>query len=296
VLPGNLKDFLETKLALHIKNATPLAGGCINNAVRLDTSQGIYCLKWNTRAPAGVFPSEAHGLTLIASSRTIRVPMVHAYGDPSPEGIPGYILLEWIQPPQSQNINMASLGEQLALLHRGSVSANQLYGLDRDNFIGSSHQINTWSENWPAFFSDRRLSYQANLALKSGRLPAAWRKRIESIQSRIDELLPNRTDLQPSLLHGDLWAGNVISASSGMPVLIDPAVYYGDREAEIAYTELFGGFSPAFYQAYQAAFPLDPGYTYRRNLYNLYHLLNHLNIFGEMYGPEVDTILKHYAA
>ena len=294
MLPRILQKYLETVHNLNIKSAVLLDGGCINHALRLDSEDRTYCLKWNGEASPGTFSCEARGLALISASQTIRVPRVFGFGDPSGNGIPGYILMEWIEPPDQKSLSMAMLGEQLARLHLNPTKSSQQFGLDYDNFIGSSVQVNAWSENWSTFFRDQRLGVQINMALRKGHLSMDRRRRLDTLLTHLDTLLPARIDLRPSLLHGDLWSGNVIPGQTGEPVLIDPAVYYGDREAEIAYTELFGGFDTEFYQAYKSVYPLDPGYKDRRDLYNLYHLLNHLNIFGESYGPMVDQILKHY--
>lgn len=276
--------------------ARPVGGGCINNAVRLQSARGVYFLKWNPTPLARMFTAEAYGLQLLAATRTVRVPRVLAVHDPEP-GQPAFILQEWLEPDRSasRNQGMARLGEQLARMHQAQLSgfpANR-FGLDQDNYLGSAPQPNGWENDWTVFFRERRLRYQMELALSKGRLPVERRRRLERLIDRLDVWLSGR-DIRPSLLHGDLWGGNVISAPRGELALIDPAVYFGDREAELAYTELFGGFSDTFYRAYNAVWPLDGGYGERRDLYNLYHLLNHLNLFGESYGPEVDAILRRY--
>ncbi|HMQ31833.1 MAG TPA: fructosamine kinase family protein, partial [Chloroflexaceae bacterium] len=183
----------------------------------------------------------------------------------------------------------AVLGEQLAALHRHSAP---VFGLERDNFIGGSPQPNGRLVSWPAFFRERRLLPQLDLAAANGLLPAARRRALERLAGRLDDLLASAEP--PALIHGDLWGGNVVGAPGGAPALIDPAVSYSHREAELAFTELFGGFTPRFYAAYNAAWPLDPGYADRRDLLNLYHLLNHLNLFGEGYGLQVDQVLRRY--
>lgn len=274
-----------------ILTAQPVGGGCINHATRLETRQGRYLLKWNAAPLPGMFAAEAHGLAILASTRTVRVPMVYAYAE-AQEGFPSYILLEWLE--GSRSADQRTLGEQLAELHRQGISPKTppAYGLEQDNYIGSTPQVNTWEADWAAFFANCRLRPQMDLARKNGRLPSDRRKRLEALIDALPALLGG-VERQPALIHGDLWGGNVIASPDGL-ALIDPAVSYSDREAEIAYTELFGGFFERFYVAYQATWPLDPGYRQRRDLYNLYHLLNHLNLFGESYGSQVDAILHRY--
>jgi len=164
----------------------------------------------------------------------------------------------------------------------------------RSNYIGANPQPNEPGPSWVEFFRDRRLGFQRQLARRNGYLDPARERLLERLMSRLTEWI-DEAACAPSLLHGDLWGGNFIAGAAGEPVLIDPAVYYGDREAEIAFTGLFGGFGPRFYAAYDEAWPLAPGYAERRDLYNLYHLLNHLNLFGEGHGGSVDAILRRYS-
>ena len=202
-------------------------------------------------------------------------------------------MLEWIGADAyvSRLETSETLGRQLAQQHRAFSTA---YGLDHDNYIGSSPQSNQATASWVDFFRDRRLGAQQELARRNGRLHPRRAAQLERLMSHLDEWI-DEDSCAPSLLHGDLWGGNYLAGPRGEPVLIDPAVYYGDREAEIAFTELFGGFGPKFYAAYNEAWPLRPGYSERRDVYNLYHLLNHLNLFGEGYGGSVDAILRRFA-
>lgn len=274
-----------------IQDTRPVGGGCINNAMRLQTARATYLLKWNPDPLPDLFLKEAQGLALLQATATVRVPAVVAVSNATAAS-PAYILLEWLEGsvrPSSREAQ-SRLGSQLAALHRASADA---YGLDHDNYLGSTPQNNTQDNNWVNFYRERRLRPQMELAHRQGRLPAVRRRGLERLIERLDDWLGG-VEHRPSLLHGDLWGGNVIPAPDGTLALIDPAVYYGDREAELAYTELFGGFSPAFYAAYEEAFPTSPGRAERRDLYNLYHLLNHLNIFGESYGPEVDAVIRRY--
>ena len=268
-----------------IRSLDRVGGGDINEAARVVTDRGRYFVKWNLKPLPRLFEVEARGLRLLRSARAVRVPEVIAVIDEPPT-----LVLEWIDARGSQSDAATALGEQLAQQHR---VLGQTYGLDHDNYIGANEQRNQPASSWIEFFRDRRLGFQMELARRNGHLHAQRTALIERLMARLSEWI-DESACAPSLLHGDLWGGNFITGPNGEPVLIDPAVYYGDREAEIAFTELFGGFGPKFYAAYNAAWPLAPGYADRRDLYNLYHLLNHLNLFGEGYGGSVDTILRRF--
>jgi fructosamine-3-kinase len=178
------------------------------------------------------------------------------------------------------------LGDQLAALHRATESR---FGWHRGNTIGSTPQSNEWHEDWIVFYRERRLRVQIDLAAR--RMGAPLRQLGETLMERLPEFFQDYRPA-PSLLHGDLWSGNVATMREGDPVIFDPAVYYGDREADIAMTELFGGFSADFYAAYRRAWPLDPGYETRKSLYNLYHVLNHFNLFGGGYGMQAQQMMQ----
>ena len=308
-LPAALADAVAAALRAcgddtPIGSVRPVGGGCINNTSRLATGRRAYLLKWNATAEPGSFEQEIRGLRLLAAANAVRVPAAYATDADLAEGhagCPAFLLLEWLEPSGDQD--PARLGEQLAALHRldripaglsgFNAPPDPAYGLDHVNLLGSTPQANDWRAGWPEFFADCRIRPQMELAARTGRLNAARRRNLERLIERLPGLLGG-VDRRPSLIHGDLWSGNVIPGPGGLS-LIDPAVSFSDREAEIAYTELFGGFSRRFYDAYNHAWPLDPGYPHRRDLYNLYHLLNHLNLFGESYGPGVDAVLRRFA-
>lgn len=268
-----------------------VSGGCINHAQRLETERGTYLLKWNPHPLPQLFLVEARGLRLLRATNTVRIPAVIDVVDVT-DTCPAYIILEWLEGPPGASAkgDQELLGIQLAAMHHAS---GPDYGLDHDNYIGSTPQYNGWDSDWIRFYRERRLRPQLELAQRNGLVSTRRRHGLERLIERLDQWLGNG-QRQPALLHGDLWGGNVIAGPGGAPALIDPAVYYGDREAELAFTELFGGFSTRFYQAYQEAWPLEPGYPDRRDLYNLYHLLNHLNLFGESYGAQINAIVRRY--
>jgi fructosamine-3-kinase len=297
-----------------LRARAPVGGGSISQALRLRTERGEYLLKTGGRDLPGFFAAEARGLGLLAAARAVRVPAVLAYRDagpgagasrfetsaaaqassPRPQATTdGFILLEWLEAPaQADRAGAAEmLGAQLAALHRATAPA---YGLDHDNYIGATPQPNGWMPGWLDFYRERRLGFQAALARRHGLLAGQRARLLERLLDRLDRWIDGAA-VRPSLLHGDLWGGNFIVGPGGAPALIDPAVSYGDREADLAFTALFGGFPERFYRAYHQAWPLPAGWQERRDLYNLYHLLNHLNLFGEGYGGAVDATLRRYA-
>jgi fructosamine-3-kinase len=294
-----------------IRERASVGGGSISQALRVRTAQGHYLLKTGGRGLPGFFSAEARGLRLLGSTGAVRVPDVLAVqdaetttddrqpttqtpvvgGQSSVVGV-GFILLEWLEAPPAASRARAGeiLGTALAAMHRATAPT---YGLDHDNYIGATPQPNALLPGLTEFFRERRLRPQAERAARNGLLPAPRAARIERVLSRLGEWIDDG-HVQPALLHGDLWGGNFIVGPGGAPALIDPAAYYGDREADLAMTRLFGGFPPAFYQSYAAAWPLAPGWQDRVELYNLYHLLNHLNLFGEGYGAQADATLARY--
>jgi fructosamine-3-kinase len=245
-----------------------------------------YFVKTAEAGRRSMFDAEAAGLRALATTGAVRVPAVTAVGG---EEDTVFLVLEWLDiGPGGRD---AALGRALAALHR---STSDRFGFHRDNTIGATPQVNAWIADWPAFFRDQRIAPQLALAAQRGanhRLLAIG----ERLLSQVEPLLMGHVP-RPSLLHGDLWAGNAGQLATGEPVLFDPAVYFGDREADLAMSELFGGFTPDFYAAYRDAWPVDAGYGMRRELYNLYHVLNHFNLFGGGYGHQAEAMIAHLLA
>lgn len=285
-LPITIQQTLETLIEARVVDGGYVGGGSINQTAWINLSDNRQLLiKWRLeKHVAAQFAAEKTGLELLQSTRTVRIPDVVAFNDNPP-----FLALEWLGQGAKSAVVAEALGRGLADLHRVT---GPHYGLDSDNFIGSTPQINQPADNWVSFFAEHRLGYQMELAGRNGYLLGQRKSRLAHLITRLDEWLPAHPPA--SLLHGDLWGGNWIVTTSKDPALIDPAVYYGHREADLAFTEVFGGFSPAFYRAYNTTWPLEPGYDNRKDLYNLYHLLNHLNLFGEGYGSSVDAILRQY--
>ena len=234
-----------------------------------------------------MFEVEARGLNLLAAANALRIPRVIAVIDQPPA-----LVLEWIDLGSNKSAAAEALGRGLAQQHRSSAPT---YGLDHDNYIGSTPQRNTPARSWIEFYRDQRLGVQRDLAQHNGHLTPDRARRLDRVMDHLDRWIDEQQPLRLRCCTAICGAATTLIDAQGQPVLIDPAVYYGDREAEIAFTELFGGFGARFYAAYNEAWPLDRGYADRRDLYNLYHLLNHLNLFGEGYGGSVDAILRRYA-
>jgi len=229
-----------------------------------------------------MFAAEADGLAELSKAGAVRVPRVIATGH---SGALVFLALEWLSFEAPGAVTESQFGEQLAEMHHAS---KQRYGWHRDNTIGLTPQLNAWNDDWLGFFRECRLGYQLQLAAENG-----FGRDLRDRGARLLKRLPIYFDYEaplPSLLHGDLWGGNW-GCSEGLPVIFDPAVYYGDRETDIAMTRLFGGFGQAFYEAYESSWPLQSGHQDRAKLYQLYHVLNHLNLFGSAYlGRAKDLI------
>lgn len=307
---------------VRILRRSPVGGGCISRAALLSLSNGeSLFLKESSGAQPGLFRAETLGLAALAGHDPGGEARRQG-GEPAPFGsLPVRSLEEWLAPsrvgrgvrtPQPRFLQEGpahqflllerieqgrrrgdfweDFGRALAELHR-TITCDR-FGFTSDNYIGSTPQPNGWEEDWLGFFGERRLRFQARLAVRQGVAPASLAAEVDALVERLPSLLPRPE--RASLLHGDLWGGNFLVGSDGRAVLIDPAVFFGHREADLAMTELFGGFESSFYAAYRERWPLEPGYEERRELYNLYHLLNHLNLFGGSYLGSVRSILARY--
>ncbi|MFW5741778.1 MAG: fructosamine kinase family protein [Spirochaetota bacterium] len=271
-----------------VASERPVGGGCIADGRRVTLTDGrSFFVKQSDSLPPGIFASEARGLEALASERGPRVPRVEAY---SAADSGGFIVLEWIEPGEQGPGFAESFGRRLAALH--AERRVERFGFDQDNYIGSTPQPNGWMDSWHDFFRERRIGFQTRLARERGLLDERDTRAIDAVLARLETLLP--APGHPSVLHGDLWGGNYLVDAGGRAVLIDPATYYGHREADLAMTELFGGFPARFYRAYEEASPLQEGYRERVSLYNLYHLLNHANIFGGGYVSSVRSVVSRY--
>ena len=258
-----------------------VGGGCINQATCLADGKRRFFIKYNDATALPSFEAEAAGLAALAATNTIRVP------EPVCAGLAGdraFLALEWLDLVAANRLGPARLGEDLGRLH--THPAGRLFGWERDNTIGATPQVNTQTEDWPAFYGEHRLAYQFHLAVRRG---GSFPRR-QALLEKVPELLCDRV-VKPSWLHGDLWSGNMGFTRAGEPVIFDPAVYRGDPEADLAMTELFGGFGPAFYEAYAAQLAQADGYPMRRTLYNLYHVLNHFNLFGGHYAAQANQMI-----
>ncbi|WP_413168358.1 fructosamine kinase family protein [Capilliphycus salinus ALCB114379] len=272
-----------------VSDSRSVGGGCINQGYRLTDGDRSYFIKLNKASEIGMFEAEALGVKQMWETDTIRVPKPICWGT---EGNSAYIVMEWVEMGGRSNTEaMKEMGRKLAMMHQWSPGDNypgkHQFGWEINNTIGSTPQINTWTENWAEFWATHRIGYQVKLAKRRG----GQFEQAEVLIEKIPELLADHQP-KPSLVHGDLWGGNASVTAEGEPVIFDPATYYGDREVDLAMTELFGSFSGAFYQGYNEVFPVDPGYERRKTLYNLYHILNHFNLFGGGYGSQANRMIQ----
>jgi fructosamine-3-kinase len=287
---NNLAHHLSIELATDfiIDSVKPVSGGDINQAYLLHVGQQSYFIKINKANMLDMFKAERAGLNEISATHTIRVPEPLSCGVANNQC---YLLMENLNLKSGSPVTDRQLGIQLAQLH---LIKQPYFGWFRDNTIGSTAQENKRNESWPAFWCAMRMKIQLGLAENNGFCG--------SLQSKGDQLCEDldkfftRHHPHPSLVHGDLWAGNAAVNNQDQPVIYDPACYYADREVDIAMTELFGGFSPDFYAAYNDTYILEPGYKTRKKLYNLYHILNHLNIFGSAYLSQAENMIEKLLA
>lgn len=268
-----------------ITGHSPVSGGCIHNAQKLETTSGTWFLKYNHLRERENFEAEANGLQRLWASRSMYVPRIWDIGYDTEYA---WILMEFIESGPRSPYFWQLFGAALAKLHQHH---SQQFGLEKNNFIGRLPQQNDFRQTWPEFFTEMRLEPQLKLARDKGLADKSLSDAFEKLYPKLASLMP---DERPSLLHGDLWSGNFMTGPDGFVAVFDPAVYYGHREAELAFTRLFGGFDDLFYNAYNIAFPLQPGWESRVDLFNLYPLMVHLNLFGRSYLPEIQNTLNRY--
>jgi len=292
MIRGRLEAALRTVLdmpALQIESLQAVGGGCIHNAARVATTAGDFFAKWNDTCPADLFLREADGLRELAAAESgLVVPRVLAAMD-SLEGDPPFIIMEYLSPGKGAgDRDDERLGRGLAAVHR---RRGETFGFPTNTYCGATPQDNTPSASWLEFYAERRLRPILGLIDRNRAFPAPDRRLFDRLVDQLGDHLP--ADVTPSLIHGDLWSGNVM-ATSGGPAIFDPACAYANREMEFGITTLFGGFSERFWRAYQEAWPLPAGWRERNPLYQLYHLLNHHLLFGGHYGAEALAIAMRF--
>jgi fructosamine-3-kinase len=272
----------ETEQEFAIANTKSVSGGCINQGYRVSSKDLTYFVKLNDVSKVDMFAAEALGLKQMYATQTITVPQPVCWGTAANSS---YLVLQWLDLGGGSNQSWTEMGRHLAAMHR--VGTSKDFGWERNNTIGSTPQINTWMDNWADFFAEQRIGYQLKLAKRRGGNFPESNRVVDLVRNKLAEWQP-----PVSLVHGDLWSGNAAISSNGAPIILDPATYYGDRETDLAMTELFGGFPTAFYHGYNEAWSLDSGYGQRKSIYNLYHVLNHFNLFGGGYANQAQTIIQ----
>ncbi|MDO9255739.1 MAG: fructosamine kinase family protein [Bacteroidales bacterium] len=292
MLPDELKKAVESTLSaqfkkqIEISEIRSIGGGCINEACSLKTNISKFFIKYNSASTyPGMFEKEAAGLKILADTKTIEIPEVISSAE---TGEYAYILLRYIETGVSSRNFWDDFGTKLADLHRNT---NEYFGLDHDNYIGSLVQKNTPHPDFFGFFISERIEPQLKEARNKGAFSQSETRYFDSLFNTLPDIIP--VD-QPALIHGDLWSGNYMITASGSPCLVDPAVYYGHREADIAMTQLFGGFQPEFYHAYNHAWPMEKDWQKRMDIFNLYPLLVHVNLFGGSYARQVLQIIRQF--
>jgi fructosamine-3-kinase len=281
----NFLNHLSIILNNGIRSVQPVAGGDISSAYKIETLGKIYFLKLNLASALQMFLKEAQALKMIETTNTINTPSVIDVGSFENNS---YLLMDFIESKSPSNKDMALLGKQIANLH---LNKSKTFGFNTDNFIGTLPQSNTTHQNWLDFYIEERLAPQLKLAIQKQLLSTVEVPDIATMKLKTAVLFENA---EPSLLHGDLWSGNYLISQDGIPYLIDPATYYGHSEVDIAMSLLFGGFGTSFYDAYHAVIPKQTNTNARIELYQLYYLLLHLNLFGGSYCNGVKRILNKY--
>ncbi len=271
---------------IDVLSQSHIGGGSINSALKVETNKGIFFVKHNSKHlyPA-MFEKEALGLKLLHESGAIEVPEVITFDD---VGDDSFLVLKFIKSGNKPTDFWDLFAKNLAALHKNT---NKNFGFNHDNYIGSLKQFNDWENTWSDFFREQRLEVQLKMARDSALLNSSIVSAFERFYKRLDEIFPNE---QPSLVHGDLWGGNFMVGEKGEPIIIDPAVYFGHREMDLAMSQLFGGFSSEFYTSYNKYFPLEKGWQKRMDYCNLYPLLVHVNLFGGGYAASVSSIISRF--
>jgi len=287
------KEIIETMVekfgkSFRIISERALGGGSINQAARIETTEGIFFVKWNNaKAYPQMFKKEATSLKILRNTESIHIPKVVMYNE---NGSDSFLLLEYIESQQPQRGFWQDFAYSLAALHKHS---NDSFGLDFDNYIGSLWQSNRKHDSWSDFFVEERMLPQIKMARDSSLLYSQQSQNFDKLFSKLEGIFPEE---KPALLHGDLWSGNFMADEKGQACIFDPAIYYGNRIMDIAMSRMFGGFSSDFYRFYNEAFPLENNWEEQAELANLYPNLVHLNLFGTAYLSAIDRILKHFTA
>lgn len=276
----------KTGHSVQIKSASAVGGGCINDCFKIITIHGNYFLKYNdkNRFPK-MFEAEANGLQFLAKANAVKIPEVIGFGE---EGDYSFLVMEFIEKSKQAKNFFFEFGVRLAKLHGVT---NEKFGFWENNYIGSLPQSNKWNSNGIDFFIEERLAPQLKSAYDSKHFSNETLKHFESFYKKLPEIIPTE---QPALIHGDLWSGNYLTNAWGNACLVDPAVYFGFREQDIAMSQLFGGFDADFYEGYHSELPLEKGWKQRVDIFNLYPLLVHVNLFGESYARQVYSIIKKF--
>ncbi|MEM7725632.1 MAG: fructosamine kinase family protein [Cyanobacteria bacterium P01_A01_bin.45] len=266
------------------KQRRSVSGGSINQSYSVSDGERTYFMKFNQSSKVAMFEAEMLGLQQMYDTQTIRVPKPITCGVVDRYS---YIVLEWVKMGKGDNEAWMQMGRNLAKMHRIMPPHSKGFGWDINNTIGSIPQINTWTEKWVDFFAKHRLGYQFQIAKRrGGHFP-----QVNELLAAVPRILSSHQP-KPCLVHGDLWGGNAGFTTDNEPVIFDPATYYGDREVDIAMTELFGGYPTAFYRGYNEVYSLDRGYEKRKILYNLYHVINHFNLFGSGYVGQANSMIS----
>ena len=289
-MDSQLRKAIADAMGTEIRESRRIGGGSINEAAIVTTPAGRFFVKWNRHPIPDQFDREAEGLHAMRASGTrLVIPEPVVCRRPSGE-VPAFLVLEYLEPGPRRPDFDEELGRGLAELHRATADA---FGFDHDNYCGATPQPNTWTADWVTFYRENRLRFQIELAARKRSVSACDRATYDRLLGRLDDLLDADAE-RPALIHGDLWSGNLHGTPDGRPSVIDPAAYYGHREAELGMMSLFGGFSSRVYAAYDEVFPLKPGWRERLPLYELYHVLNHYNLFGGGYGSQALAIARRF--